>query len=122
MSFKEQVKTDIKNVFLNVGEFAEVHTIKFDGEVFENIPVVLENVRQTELSVSAGNHSEGLHLVAAKAYYNAEDTGGLYPERGKRFEIDDGEALGKPFFRRYKVATAEDAMGMICLELEACDE
>lgn len=122
MGFKEMLQADIKNVFLNIDEFAEPHTIKFDGEIFKNIPVVLTNIKQSDLSISAENHSEGLFIVSAKVYFSADDTNGEFPERGKRFEIDDGEALGKPFFRRFRVATAENAMGMICLELEAADE
>ncbi len=122
MGFKEMVERDNAAVMLNVGEFAEYRTIKFDGNEYGHIPVVLTNVKQSDRTVLQSDHMEGVYLVTAKAYFNALDVGGNIPEKGKRFEIDDGEALGKPFFRKYRVATSENAMGMICVELEAYDE
>ena len=41
MSFKDQLAADVKNVFLNANEFAETHNVKYDGVLYENIPVVL---------------------------------------------------------------------------------
>ena len=38
MSFKEQIKTDLDNVFLNLDEFAEIHRV--EGK---QIPVVVDN-------------------------------------------------------------------------------
>lgn len=122
MGFKNMVERDNAAIILNTDEFAEYHTIKFDGKAYEHIPVVLTKVRQSERTILQSDHMQGVYLVTAKAYFNAKDTGENIPEKGKRFEIDDGEALGKPFFRRYLVATSENAMGMICVELEAFDE
>lgn len=122
MSFKDTVEADIGNIFLNTAEFAEPHTIKFGGGVYENILIVQEVVKQSEITVSSANNMEGVYSITAKAYFNAKDTEGKMPEQGKTFEIDDGEAVRKKFFRRYRVVTAENAMGMVCLELEAYDE
>lgn len=122
MGFKEMVDRDNAAVFLNADEFAEYHTIKFDGKVYEHIPVVLTKVRQSDRTILQSDYMQGVYLVTAKAYFNAKDTDENIPEKGKRFEINDGEALGKPFFQRYLVATSENAMGMICVELEAYDE
>ncbi|MCH5207544.1 MAG: hypothetical protein J1F04_01560 [Oscillospiraceae bacterium] len=121
MGFKEMVKADIE-VFLNPEEFAEKHTIKFDGMTFEDIDVTLIKVKQSDRIIPKDDHMQGVHLVTAKAYFSVEDTDGKYPEHGAHFEIDDGEALGKPFFERYRVVTVENAMGMACLELELYDE
>lgn len=122
MSFKDVVKQDIKGTFLNCDEFAEKRTIRYDGEEYEGVPVSLQKVKQSDKAVLASNHSEGIFLVSAKAYFELADIGGNLPEQGMKFEIDDGEALGKPYFRKYRIVTAEDAMGMCCLELEAYDE
>ena len=46
----------------------------------------------------------------------------MIPEQGHRFEIDDGEALGKTFFRKYSVVTSKCDMGFITLELRYYDE
>lgn len=122
MSFKEIVERDNAAIILNTDEFAECRTIKFDGEVYEHIPVVLTKVKRSDRTILQSDHMQGVYLVTAKVYFNAKDTCEKIPEKGKRFEIDDGEALGKPFFQRYRVATSENAMGMICVELEAYDE
>lgn len=122
MSFKDTVKQDIQNVFLNIGEFAEKHTIKFNEKIYEDIPVVIEGVTQTERAAKEYDRMQGIYSVTAKAYFSANDTDGAFPEQGKYFEIDDGEALGRTFFKRYTVVTAKDDMGMICLELEVLDE
>ncbi len=122
MSFKDQLAADVKNVFLNTGEFAEAHNVRYDGMLYENIPVVLTKVKQSERTITAGDHLKGVHMVSAKAYISSADMDGVIPEQGTRIEIDDGQALGKPFYRRYSVVTSEDAMGMITLELEAHDE
>lgn len=122
MSFKDTVQQDIGNIFLNTEEFAENHTVKFGGEVYKNIPVVQEIVKQSELALSSANLMEGVYSITAKAYFDIKKTDCKMPEQGKYFEIDDGEAVGKPYFRKYRVVTAEDAMGMVCLGLEAVDE
>ena len=122
MGFKKMVAQDNARIILNTEEFAEYHTIRFDGEEYTDIPVVLTKVKQSDRTILQNDHVEGIYLVTAKAYFNAVDTNGQVPEKGKVFEIDDGEALGRPFFRRYRVATSENAMGMIELELEAYGE
>lgn len=122
MSFKETVDTDNRSVFLNTKEFAEKHTIKFDGKTYENINVTLIKVKQSDRVVLKDDHMQGVYLVTAKAYFSTIDTDGMLPEQGKRFEIDDGEALGRPFFVKYRVTTSENSMGMACLELEKYDE
>lgn len=122
MGFKDMVAQDNARIFLNTEEFAEYHTIKFDGEEYAHIPVVLTKVKQSNRTVMQNDHAKGIYLVSAKAYFNAADTNGQVPENGKVFEVDDGEALGRPFFRRYRVVTSENSLGMIELELEAYDE
>ncbi len=122
MSFKETVMADNLGVFLNSEEFAEKHTIKFDGMTYEGINVTFIKVKQSDRVILRDDHMEGVYLVSAKAYFSASDTDGCIPEQGHYFEIDDGEALGKPFFSRYRVSTSENSMGMVCLELEQYNE
>lgn len=122
MSFKESVEADNLGVFLNAEEFADKHTIKFDGKTYENINVTFIKVKQSERKILQHDHMQGAHQLTAKAYFDAGDVNNRIPKQGEWFEIDDGKALGKPFFMRYRVATAQNAMGMICVELEAYDE
>lgn len=122
MSFKDMVKRDIKGVFLNTDEFAQLHTVKYNGEEYRDIPVSLQKIRQSDKKAGSNNHSEGIYLVSAKAYFDINDTDGKLPEQGMIFAVDDGEANGKPFFVKYRIVTSENVMGMACLELEAYDE
>ena len=103
MGFKDMVKSDIANVLMNTEEFAESHTVKYDGEVYEDIPIILQRVKQSDRPIIQSDHAEGIYLVTAVAYINEKDLDGVIPEQGHRFEIDDGEALGKTFFRKYSV-------------------
>lgn len=122
MGFKDMVKSDIASVLMNTEEFAESHTVKYDGEVYRDIPLILQKVKQSDRTVVQGDHAEGIYLVTAVAYINEKDLDGVIPEQGHIFEIDDGEALGKPFFRRYSVVTSKCEMGLITLELRYYDE
>ncbi len=122
MGFKDMVKSDIAKVLMNTEEFAESHTAKYDGEVYRDIPLILQKVKQSDRTVVQGDHAEGIYLVTAVAYINEKALDGVIPEQGHIFEIDDGEALGKPFFRRYSVVTSKCEMGLITLELRYYDE
>ncbi|MCM1299276.1 MAG: hypothetical protein NC203_00360 [Firmicutes bacterium] len=122
MSFKDIVEQDIRSIFLNTEEFAELHTVRYDGKEYADIPLSLQKIKQSDKTVVSGNHSEGIYLVSAKAYFDLKDVGENLPEQGMIFAVDDGEAAGKPFFVKYRIVTAENSMGMACLELEAYDE
>lgn len=122
MTFKEMVAADNKSVFLNLKEFADLHNIVYDGQTYFEIPVLLTKVRQSERPIVAGDNAEGLFLVSAVAHIDLKDMDGVIPEKGQKIEIDDGMALGHPFYRKYRVVTSDCEMGMIVLELEAYDE
>ena len=127
MSFKESVEADIMNVFLNADEFAEKHKVVyndelFDGEDHDGIPIVLTKVKETKHTVIQTEGVEGIHKVSAVAHISLKDMNGKVPEQKQMISIDDGEAAGHPFFQKYRIATSDVEMGMICLELEAFDE
>ena len=63
MGFKDMVKSDIANVLMNTGEFAESHMLKYDGEVYENIPIILQRVKQSDRPIIQSDHAEGLSLI-----------------------------------------------------------
>lgn len=121
MSFKESVAADCKSVFLNTDEFADLHTVKYDGEIYRDIPVVLTKVKERERTVVGGDHMQGVHLVSATAHMALEDLGCI-PEQKRHIEIDDGSALGVPFYRKFRIVTSDCEMGIVVLELEAFDE
>ncbi len=124
MNFKEMAKADIKNVFLNLNEFADMHTVIYDGETYADIPVVLTKVRQKEreLFSSVDDRMQGVHIISVVAHMALSDIGGNEPEQNQIISIDNGTALGKPFFQKYRIITSDCEMGMVNLELEAFDE
>jgi len=115
--FKDMVEADIKRVFTNPSEFAELHTIIYDGVTYENIPVVLSGIKEKDRRQLVSDHVQGLFLVTAVFHCAASDLGGIVPEKGTKIKISDGD-----FFREFYIGNSVNEMGMIRLELEAIDE
>ncbi len=123
-SFKELLNNDIKTIFLNPAEFGELHNIIYSGQTYEKIPVVLTDIMQSQRIVTqaSGDHAKGLYTAGIVLYAALSDLDGNVPEQGKIIQIDDGEALGKPFYKKFTVSSSRLFGGMIEAELEAIDE
>lgn len=119
--FKDMVATDIHNVFLNTDEFAELRTIRYDGEEYVDIPIVLTGLKEQDRRQLQSDHVQGLYLVTSVLHCALSDLGGKQPEKGGRIEVNDEEG-GGGFFRRFYVASSVCEMGMLRVELEAIDE
>jgi len=115
LSFKEAVANDVHGVFLNTEEFAGLHTIKYDGKVYEDIPVSLQDVEQTERQQVKDDHLPGIFRTKATLYCALEDIGGKVPEQGKWLEINNGK--NKRFFNRYQVGSSGVEMGVVRIDL-----
>lgn len=122
MGFKETVERDISEVFLNTNEFAEYHTIKYDGNTYEHIPVVLTRNTQEGRKTLKDDVAFGVYKVSAVAYISKTALGGVMPEKGHEIRIDDKDFPDNPFYTSYHIVTAKCNMGMICLELEDYDD
>ena len=115
--FKDMVKRDIHNVFLNTDEFAERRTVRYDGVEYPDIHVVLDGPVQEKRDRLADDHIRGLHIMTATLYCAQEDLGGKVPKQGAGLEIatrEDGR-----FFQKYYVVDSTSHMGMLHVELEA---
>lgn len=119
--FKDCIAADVASTFLNLGEFAEPRTIRYDGACFQDIPVVLEGPAEEDREQLKDDHVQGLHLVSAVLHCAAADLGGKLPEQGKSLQINEREG-GGGFFQRFYVAASIHEMGMLRVELEAVDE
>jgi len=119
--FKGMVEADIKDVFQNNDEFAEPHTVIYDGKTYKDIPVILIKVKQEKRRQLVWDHSQGLYLITAVAHIAASDLGGVEPEKGMKIKINNKKKDGD-FFMEYYVASSKDNMGMLRIELEAIDE
>lgn len=121
MSFKDMVAADMHNVFLNQDEFAEKRTVRYDGEIYEDIPIVLSGLKERDRRTTVSDHVQGLFLVTAVLHCARSDLGGKQPEKGSKISINDREG-GGGFFRQFYVASSVTEMGMLRVELEAVDE
>lgn len=124
MSFKDMLNEDVERVFLNDSEFAERHTIIYDGTTYDGadhqgISVLFIKVKELEKPIQ---NTKGIFGVQAKLHVALSDLGGKIPEHGHFISIDDGEALGEKFFLNFEIVTSTCTNGMISLELEAYDE
>ena len=45
-AFKDAVQEDLNSVFLNLDEFAETHTVYYDGEEYPDVPLVLTGLSE----------------------------------------------------------------------------
>ena len=115
LSFKETLKNDVKAVFLNLVEFSDLHTVKYDGKVYADIPVSLQDVEQTERQQAKEDHLPGIFKAKAVLYCAREDIGGKIPEQGKWLEINDGK--NPNFFNKYQIGSSGVEMGMVRIEL-----
>lgn len=115
LTFKGAVAGDVKGVFLNREEFASLHTIKYDGKVYADIPASIQDVEQTERPQTRDDHLPGLFKAKSVLFCAQEDIGGKLPEQGRWLEVNDGR--NPHFFNRYQVGNSGVEMGMVRVEL-----
>ena len=118
--FKDRVARDIHKVFLNVGQAAEQRTIQYDGNLYEDIAVVLTGPVDKDREQLKDDHVQGLHLVTHTLYCAREDLGGKLPKQGSSIQVNTRK--GGRFFRTYSIAASADELGMLRIELEELDE
>ena len=103
--FKDMVADDVHAVFLNLDEFAEKRTIRYDGEEYQDIPIVLSGLKEQERRQLQSDHVQGLYLVSSVLHCALSDLGGNQPEKGMRIQINNREG-GGGFFREFYVASS----------------
>ena len=129
MSFKDMVKADNLDVFMNVSEFADYRTIIYDDVTYDGaenyegkgVPIVMTGLKEKDRTTIQADHAQGLYRVTSVLHMRIDDLGGNQPEKGARIRIND-EEYGGGFFRDFYVASSVCEMGMLRVELEAIDE
>lgn len=115
LTFKEAVAKDVQGVFLNLEEFAGLHTIKYDNQVYKGIPVSIQEAEQTERTQMKDDHAPGIFRVQAVLFCARADLDRKLPEPGTWLEVNNGKNPG--FFNKYQVGAAGEEMGMVRIEL-----
>lgn len=119
--FQEAVAQDVHGVFLNVEEFAQIRTVRYDGQEYRDIPIVLSDRKEEARRQLQSDHVQGLYRVSAVLHCARSDLGGKQPEQGARLSVNNREG-GGGYFRSFYVAASGCEMGMLRVELEAMDE
>ncbi|MEK3873725.1 MULTISPECIES: hypothetical protein [unclassified Paenibacillus] len=99
-SFKDQLARDVENVFMNLEEFANEHTI--DGRT---MPVIVD----ASDNLSPLDYAEGVSVLR-KIIHVESATLGYTPRKGQVINFDGD---------RFTVALVNDAAGMFVITLEA---
>ena len=118
MSFREMVEADNLSVFSNLTEFADSHTVIYDGERYEAVPCVISQLKSKDRPIAASDHAQGIYFVTAIVHFPLGSLEGNIPEKGSKIQIDDETG----FLHTYYVAQSGCDLGMVRLELEAYDE
>lgn len=98
MSFKDQIKQDLSDIFLNLGEFADLHRI--EGK---EVPVVIDSDIMAKLSKIGDNRIHGMDEADMVIMGKASDL----PENldpGRLLNLDGREVI---------VVTTTSEMGLV---------
>ena len=104
MGFKNIVREDVHNVFLNIEEFSEIHTI-----IGKSMPVQVDSNEQIEREKRSAKNIEGIFTNQRLIYVAASDFGPM-PKQGSLLTMDN---------RMFRVADAVDEDGIYSITLEA---
>ena len=109
--FKEQVKRDIKTVFHNPDEHADMTRVRYNGADYE-IPVIFDYDVAKERSRLSSDHADGVFLDTFNVFISQYDLD-IVPRKETNIEVG-GET--------YNIVKVSCDAGEIRLELEMMDE
>ena len=125
-SFKDSVERDIDMVFLNLDEFAQLHTIVCEGVVYQNIPcIVIQPMEKRRTTTEVGFTSVssyragGMYKQAMTLHYRRSDLPTV-PEQNTLIKVD--EAPDGAYLKDWRVREVRVSAGMVRLQLESISE
>lgn len=121
--FRAQLEHDIEKIFTNPEEFGESRTVRYDGETYEDISIVLDEgveIPHKNYKVMRTDYSKGLVKGTARLYCSKEALGGHQPEVGEAMAIESQRSRG--FWHRYTVEESGCEEGMLTLFLKKVEE
>ena len=107
MSFKDTIKNDIKNVFLNLSEFADMHTL--NGKEIQLVidDDMLDGEVNVKMHGSTQYTSSGLYSGGIAIYVSRDDFG--KPKPNSLLELDG---------KRYIVISSSEQDGMLKIVIQ----
>lgn len=103
-TFKDIIRADIDSTFMNLEEFAGLHTV--NGR---KMPVTVDNNELIERAKKAKSNMDGIYAKTTLIYVKAKDFGQL-PPVGSALNLDG---------KTYKVTDAMNEDGLYSIHLEA---
>jgi hypothetical protein len=103
-SFKDVLKDDVNNTFMNLDEFADTHIV--DGK---EIPVIIDENEIIEREKKMKSNMDGVYVKQKLMYVKADDFGAL-PAIGRAIMLDG---------KRYIVIDAVDEQGVYSITMES---
>ena len=104
MTFKDIMKADVHEVFMNVDEFSDTHMV--NGV---EMPVQLDTNEQIEREKRMSQNVDGIYVNQKLIYVAASDFGAM-PKQGSTLNLDG---------KIYRVADAVDEGGVYSITIEA---
>ena len=104
MTFKEQMRADIKNTFMNIDEFSETHIV--NGK---EMSVTIDNNELIKRKKRVGSHMDGIYANQKLIYVEASEFGAL-PAEGSVLTLDN---------RTYRVEEAVSEDGIYSITIGA---
>ena len=86
MNLKQQLDNDIKRVFQNKKEFAEVKKIVYEGKILK-VSAITDYSELTERKKAGSDNAEGLFSNDLLLFVSLEEFGKV-PRRGQEIELD----------------------------------
>lgn len=104
-TFKDILKNDVTQVFLNPDEFGEHHRVNGKDMV-----IVSDDIENIEREKKMKSSMDGIHARQVFFYVAADEFGGPLPAQDTYLTLDGGT---------YRVVDATDEFGMYAITLEA---
>lgn len=111
MNFKEQLERDIKTVFHDCAEFAEMKRVRYAGSEY-TIPVILDSEDAKDRKKPSTDNADGIFMVDAVLYAAFSDLG-VVPRKGARIVVDGDD---------FEIMTVGNECGELVLGLGRLDE
>lgn len=106
MNFKQQLDNDIKRVFHNKKEFAEVKKIVYEGKILK-VSAITDYSEIAERKKAGSDNAEGLFSNDLLLFVSLEELGKV-PRRGQEVELE-GEI--------YEITKVKNEMGELTIYL-----
>lgn len=104
LNFKDIIHNDIKQTFLNLGEFGETHDVNGSP-----MTILFDDIEHVEREKKMKSTMDGIYTRQYFMYVSADDFGPM-PAQGKLVSVDG---------KRYAVVDATDESGIYGITLEA---